>query len=387
MKHAPRRPFYFADDLMLVKGWCPGLHKPMEAKDGFLIRLTPPGGVLKSGQLHTLAETAARYGRGIVQVTMRGNLQVRGLQAQSVATCQQILSDAGLSDASPSLERIRQSVLMSPLHAIDPECAPETAEIATNLMAALAQHPLLDDLPPKFCFGIDGGGFLPIGSIVADITASYEGRLWRVRCDQETRILEAAEVVDAIMECAAACATSRPGRRIASPRAANAAPLPHLIGKLPSGWRGYGVVLGMLRSDDIRQIAENVDEIRLLPGRGFMTPRVLSMPCLVTDPDDKMAQIFACCGIEGCEHAHMDTMRDARYFAVTLTANTRLHVSGCRKGCAHPGKADVTLVGAENGYAVIKNGNTQCAETHPIMTREAIGDMLKSQNEADALRK
>lgn len=210
---------------MLVKGWCPGLHKPMEAKDGFLIRLTPPGGVLKSGQLHALAETAARYGRGIVQVTMRGNLQIRGLQAQSVATCQQILIDAALSDASPSLERIRQSVLISSLHAIDPACAPEAAEIATQLMAALERHPLPDSLPPKFCFGVDGGGFLPVGSIAADITASCEGRLWRVRCRQETRISEASKVVDAIIEFAAACAISRPGSRIATPRAVNAAPL------------------------------------------------------------------------------------------------------------------------------------------------------------------
>ncbi|XAO71322.1 MAG: hypothetical protein AAYR33_10270 [Acetobacteraceae bacterium] len=118
-----------------------------------------------------------------------------------------------------------------------------------------------------------------------------------------------------------------------------------------------------------------------------MTLKALSMLCLVMDPDDKMARIFACCGIEECVHAHMDTMQDARYFAATLKAPTSLHVSGCRKGCAHPGKADVTIVGAENGYAVIKNGNTHCAETYQIMTREAIGDMLKSQNEADALRK
>lgn len=372
---------------MLIKGWCPGLHKPMEAKDGFLIRLTPPGGILKSGQLHIIAETAARYGRGIVQVTMRGNLQIRGLRAQSVATCQRILIDAALSDPSPSLERVRQSVLMSPLHAIDPECASETAEIAAQLMAALAQHPLPDSLPPKFCFGVDGGGFLPVGSMVADITASCAGQAWRVHCGHESRILKAPKVAAAMMRFAAEYAISQPGCRIATPRTVNATPLHRLIGKLPAGWRGYGVALGLLKSDEIHQIAENLDEIRLLPNRGFMALKALSMPCLVTDPDDKMAQIFACCGVEGCAHAHMDTMRDARYFADALTAKTRLHVSGCRKGCAHPGKADVTLVGAENGYTVIKNGNTQCAETHQIMTREAIGNMLKLQNEAEALRK
>ena len=35
-----------------------------------------------------------------------------------------------------------------------------------------------------------------------------------------------------------------------------------------------------------------------------------------------------------------------------------IHVSGCPKGCAHPGRADITLVGRENGaYGVVLDGS------------------------------
>ncbi|MBC9210132.1 precorrin-3B synthase, partial [Roseomonas aerophila] len=33
-----------------------------------------------------------------------------------------------------------------------------------------------------------------------------------------------------------------------------------------------------------------------------------------------------------------------------------LHVSGCAKGCAHPGAAPATLVGQPGGLALVRNG-------------------------------
>ena len=39
-----------------------------------------------------------------------------------------------------------------------------------------------------------------------------------------------------------------------------------------------------------------------------------------------------------------------------LPAGTDLHVSGCGKGCAHPGSANVTLVGRPDGYGLVIDG-------------------------------
>jgi precorrin-3B synthase len=42
-----------------------------------------------------------------------------------------------------------------------------------------------------------------------------------------------------------------------------------------------------------------------------------------------------------------------------------LHLSGCAKGCAHPGAAPAVLVGGPDGYAVIRDGR---AGDRPLAT-------------------
>ncbi|TIW39834.1 MAG: precorrin-3B synthase, partial [Mesorhizobium sp.] len=42
-----------------------------------------------------------------------------------------------------------------------------------------------------------------------------------------------------------------------------------------------------------------------------------------------------------------------------LDASLSLHVSGCAKGCAHPGLAALTLVGDENGAGLVVGGTAK----------------------------
>lgn len=368
---------------MHIKGRCPSLHTPMEAKDGYLIRLTPPSNVLSSKQLITLAEVAEHHGRGVVQLTSRGNIQIRGLEAKSIQESQQILIEASLSDASAQIEEIRRSILVSPLHSIDPSCAAETSAIAKHLLRALSHCSLLKALPPKFCFGVDGGGYLPSGSVHADIIACFEGKSWRVQCGAQSRLTDASDVTTAMLAYAADCVALRPAKRTAMPRtqSAIAASLKRLIGPLPSAWQGYSAAFGILKSDELRQIAALTREICLLPERAFMTRTTLPLPFLIRNADDPMTRLFACCGTSGCAHAYIDAMQDARYFSVILTANTSLHVSGCLKGCAHPSKTDLTLVGVDGGYAVIENGDSRAAETQQAVDREYVEHLLRSKRE------
>ena len=44
--------------------------------------------------------------------------------------------------------------------------------------------------------------------------------------------------------------------------------------------------------------------------------------------------------------------------APLLADDLTLHVSGCTKSCAHPGSADLTLVGRDGRYDVIVAGGT-----------------------------
>jgi len=70
----------------------------------------------------------------------------------------------------------------------------------------------------------------------------------------------------------------------------------------------------------------------------------------------------ACAGQPACAAAEIPT----RALAPKIAAAARLerqtiHISGCAKGCAHPGVADVTVVGAGGQCGIVPNGRAQDA--------------------------
>ena len=69
------------------RGACPALSAPMQTGDGLLVRLNPVAGGLPPKLLIGLAESALKRGNGIMEVTARGSLQIRGLTAASAAQC------------------------------------------------------------------------------------------------------------------------------------------------------------------------------------------------------------------------------------------------------------------------------------------------------------
>ena len=78
-------------------------------------------------------------------------------------------------------------------------------------------------------------------------------------------------------------------------------------------------------------------------------------------------RIAVCAGVGGCASAFYRT----REVAAILVAETpslldgshALHLSGCAKGCAHPGPAPIALVGTPIGYGLVVNGS---ASAEPI---------------------
>ncbi|MGS2642248.1 precorrin-3B synthase [Streptosporangium sp. LJ11] len=101
---------------------CPGALQVHAAADGGLARVRVPGGRLTPFQLRELAEAAAAYGGGVIELTSRANVQVRGLGPED--------PDSGTGDGfatrmaragllpSATHERIR-NILASPLTGLD----------------------------------------------------------------------------------------------------------------------------------------------------------------------------------------------------------------------------------------------------------------------------
>ncbi len=124
---------------------CPGLLRPHLAEDGALVRLRVPGGRVSVAVLTELLEAAAADGAATLQLTSRGNLQLRALPDPLPERFVSRVEATGLLP-SASHERVR-NILASPL---SPDLAPLVAELDRRLTA----DPGLAELSGRFLFAL-----------------------------------------------------------------------------------------------------------------------------------------------------------------------------------------------------------------------------------------
>ena len=116
-----------------IKGWCPSAYRPMLSGDGLVVRIRPRCGRLSAAQAHGVADLAARHGNGLIDVTGRANLQIRGVSAAGHESLLGELAQLGLIDADEECEAQR-NVLVTPFW----NEGDDTHLLATALEQALA---------------------------------------------------------------------------------------------------------------------------------------------------------------------------------------------------------------------------------------------------------
>ncbi|MEU8828037.1 precorrin-3B synthase [Streptomyces sp. NPDC048636] len=154
---------------------CPGALRLHSAHDGALARIRLPGGLLTGCQAEALAGASEELGDGRVDLTSRGNLQLRGLDEGCGARLAERLRTAGLlpSDAH---DRVR-NIVASPLAGLDGAGHADTSVWARELDALLcAAGPgestglsRLSELSGRFLFALDDGRG-DIAALGADVT-------------------------------------------------------------------------------------------------------------------------------------------------------------------------------------------------------------------------
>ncbi|MGY6768239.1 precorrin-3B synthase [Komagataeibacter sp. NFXK3] len=365
-----------------VRGWCPGLHTPMEAADGWLVRVRPPLGRLSAAQARIVAQAARTHGNGLIELTSRGNLQLRGLTPASARAFARDMADAGLASTDAATEA-RRALLISPLAGIDPEAAPGAPALIHALDAALAGADTLRGLPAKFAIAVECGGYVPAGSLRGDIMVRADSDGWQVTCGTRALPCAAQDVPLTVLALAHVLADMggqpRPLRnpalgaqafaRIGQLAATCAATTPPhapacLAGPLPGGAMGLVLPPGPIGADLLAHVAQWAEQagngqMRVAPMRALIVEHCATtppLPGLITHADDPRLRISACIGTRGCGCAARDVIADAQVLAPALPQGVRLHVSGCPKGCAHPGPADITLVAQPEGYGLCPHG-------------------------------
>ncbi|MDT3380383.1 precorrin-3B synthase [Labrys neptuniae] len=156
-----------------VKGWCPGALRPMRSGDGLIVRVRLTGGELTPERAAALAEAARRFGNGLIDLTSRANLQMRGVRDETLQPLLDRLAELGLLDASAAAEQVR-NVIASPLAGLDPSAPVDVQPLIRALELRLIGNDRFHSLPAKFGFLLDGGGVLSLDGVEADIALRAE---------------------------------------------------------------------------------------------------------------------------------------------------------------------------------------------------------------------
>jgi precorrin-3B synthase len=371
-----------------IKGWCPGALRPMLSGDGLVVRVRPQAGRLTPTQAKGIAALSQACGNGLIDLTSRANLQLRGVPAALHPALIQGLGDLDLLDASAVAEA-RRNIVVTPFWT----SGDGTLAIATALAQALAAKDA-PALPGKFGFAIDCGPQAVLGTTSADIRIEGSPRGYTVRADGYTTGAEVAVEEAAPAAMALACwfmaqggGTAGHGRmatmapRALPPQFQAATNVPsattlYAPGPVPPGWL-VAAEFGQLTAETLAALAD-LGPLRMTPWQMLLIEGAIQAPAiagLITQATDPRLRVVACTGAPGCLQALAATRPLARTLAALVPAGQLLHVSGCSKGCAHPRTA-LTLVATPAGFDLIRYGTASAQPDVRAMPNEKIASYL-----------
>jgi len=378
-------------------------------------RIRVPGGLLSADQLDEIVCAATELGDGSLEVTSRGNLQVRGLPPSCGGDLADRLYAVGLL---PSVAHDRaRNVVLSPLSGLDGRGLSDLTPVVAEYDEILCGTAALADLSGRFLVAFDDGRH-DVAGLDADVTLV-------ARAERVTELLLAglptgltvatgdaarcaASAVEAFLAARAAAAAdswrvrdlvSNPLHLLAGVRDLLAdRAVPHEQsdpGLRPSAARRQGPALGVVRPPDgaavlsvtvplgrapadswqalVALARTAAGDLRLTPWRGIVIPGVEVAGCttglaslasagFVTNARSPKAGVTACAGRPGCAKSLADVHADAvASFGAQKASGTTLlplHWSGCERRCGRPTGARVEVVAQPGGHYVVERHDT-----------------------------
>ncbi|HWJ88110.1 MAG TPA: hypothetical protein VNS12_08580 [Pelagibacterium sp.] len=355
------------------RGACPTLDDPMEVADGLLARFRPERG-FSPAQLDALADAAERHGNGLIEVTARGNVQVRGLSEASAGAFRMALEAADIVALRlPAIE-------FSSIAGDDPEALADPRGLAKRLRQVCAQALQRAPLSPKLALVIEDGGQIGLDGQKADIRLRAALGGWALEVGGSGMgLLDEADVTEMVGRLLGALQAKGPRARATDLDAGELAAIGELsvaggaerrrvaLGRLHMR-AGYalrvGVPFGQVGPDMVRALSKvmaafGVGEARPAPertlvlvgaqGDGEGLDDALEAAGWWAHPDTAGGRLTLCSGAEssdgGVIHAAQLTGALARIAPDLLDGSVHIHVSTCAKGCAFTGRPGVMLDG------------------------------------------
>jgi len=366
---------------------CPGMLTLHPARDGDVARIRLPGGYVTAPQWSAVAAMACEFGDGNVDITARGNVQIRGLDRRTGDLLADRAAEAGLLPSGPH-DRAR-NITASPLAGLGHH--PPARDLVRALDAAIVSDPDLAGLPGRFVFAVDdgtGGAALSRSDVGlrragprADLYVA--GQSASVRLPGRAAVAAAVEAARAAVRLGVGATAARirdlPGgipvviaavtarlgpaaERIDPGLAAPSEPGRLALG--PMNLAGCdelvaGARLGRLTAGQVDltgSLLRGADVLRLAAAGRVVIPlavtaedaagRVAGSGLLMSD-EDPFAGVSACSGMV-CSRS----VADVRAAARTLPGHPRTHWAGCARGCGAPADADLVIATGPDSFQV-----------------------------------
>ncbi|MDD1012947.1 precorrin-3B synthase [Pseudomonas sp. TNT2022 ID1025] len=378
----------------------------VQALDGGICRIKLAGSALTADQADAVATAAERYAGGDIEVTNRGNLQIRGIGCDHSALIEMLLA-ADLGPREAAGDDVR-NLMLSPTAGIDPQMLFDTRPLARQLLQALETTPRFHQLSAKFAVQLDGGEALAMLDHPHDLWLSplkLDGELWLAfglaGCPAKDAPLGAVpltrghELVLAVLKGFLDLARPEQARmrQLLTEHAPEAfiagLAVPVRVDAVVGQWRraqasasylgiypqlqhglsavGGAAPLGRLNPSMLRGAARLAREqgdgtLRMTPWQGVLLPNIaqrqaegvsasLARLGLLVCAKEPLSRLVACTGSAGCAKGQADTKGDARLLATLLApgAPASVHLSGCPRSCAMAHIAPATLLAQSPG--------------------------------------
>ncbi|MEO7752509.1 MAG: cobalamin biosynthesis protein CobG [Terracoccus sp.] len=334
---------------------CPSLARPFRADDGALVRLRVPGGRLLVATLVELLAIATDHGAPVLQLTSRGNLQMRALPDPLPSSLVARLEESGLFP-SASHEGAR-NVIASP-------CDAGISRFVDELDAALVADPDLAELPGRFLFAVS----TPDGAVLGEpwdmAYETIDTRRGRVLVGPFGVVVPREQAVAEMLHRAHLFLRHRRSQRVWNVRdLPNASPVvagmrPYTVSPsdpLRPGVDGddlvAGVPLGMLRPAQVLALSSVTAQVTITPWRslvvegGAVHESGLAAAGFVTSPRSPWSRLSACVGAPSCRRTDSPTLDLTTAAAGSVPeVGPRIHVVGCERRCGHPSGDHVTVL-------------------------------------------
>ncbi|WP_247997254.1 precorrin-3B synthase [Brucella tritici] len=379
---------------------CPGLSRMVMARDGAIARIKLRLGRLSADQARSIAAIAERFDAGAIELSIRSNIQLRGIEPRHWDDVVAALQEVGLGTDNPGADDIR-NVMVSPTAGIDRGQICDVTGLASSVLDMLQANEAFYALSPKFSLQIDGGENCAM--------ISHPGDIWLSAIDGKTFAFGLASSPDREAMGALYAQHALPfieamlhhflsqGSFARMKHLFEATPPSQFLAELDrelsfpvhpaTGWKrkapvpfshlgnrqqsdgsfyvGAIPLLGRLTPQQLAGLADLADsgkrELRLTPWQGVILPYVgetqigeviekLRLLDLETTAEAPHARLRACSGSNGCVSALADTQTDGKRLATYLTSGkSSVHITGCAKSCAALSPLPHTLLARATG--------------------------------------